>query len=64
MDKPNRDAAERRVAEMNEHETGEFLRRSSTTYLECAINLCLSHMGAEEVAELLESEAVLLREFS
>lgn len=42
-------------------EQEEYLRRSSTHFLECAIHLCVTHMSMAEVADLLEEEARLLR---
>lgn len=42
-------------------EREEYLRRSSTHFLECAIHLCVSHMSLDDVADLLEEEARLLR---
>lgn len=39
-----------------------YLRRSSIRFLECAIHLCVTHNSMEEVAQLLEAEARLLRE--
>ncbi len=42
-------------------EREEFLRRSSTQFLECAIHLCATHMALADVADLLEEEARLLR---
>ncbi|WP_173932749.1 hypothetical protein [Chelativorans sp. Marseille-P2723] len=43
-------------------QTNDFLRRSSITYLECAISLMLSHMSREEVASILEQESKIVRE--
>ncbi|HWU64079.1 MAG TPA: hypothetical protein VN112_18845 [Ensifer sp.] len=45
-------------------EQEEFLRRSSTRFLECAIHLCATHMSLGDVADLLEEEARLLRIYS
>ncbi|MET3615034.1 hypothetical protein ABID16_003377 [Rhizobium aquaticum] len=42
-------------------EREEFLRRSSTQFLECAIHLCATHMSLDDVEDLLEQEARLLR---
>ncbi len=42
-------------------EREEFLRRSSTQFLECAIHLCATHMSLSDVADLLEEEARMLR---
>lgn len=39
-----------------------YLRRSSLTYLECCISLMLTHMTTDEVAEILEAEARMVRE--
>lgn len=40
----------------------DFLRRSSITYLEACVSLMLTHMGREEIAQILEQEAHLVRE--
>ena len=56
------DRSARRVEEMNEREVGEFLRRSSVSHLECAINLMMTHMSAPDAISVLEAEIDLLRE--
>ncbi|WP_028033128.1 hypothetical protein [Chelativorans sp. J32] len=56
---PNR---ERRVDRLSREQTNEFLRRSSITYLECCVSLMLTHLSREEVAEILEQEAHMVRE--
>ena len=58
----NEDEAHKRLTRLCEEQREEFLRRSSVRFLECAINLCVSHMSIEDVAQLLESQAALLRE--
>lgn len=45
-------------------QTDIYLRRSSVTYLECCISLMLTHMPKDEVAEILEVEARLVRELA
>lgn len=56
------DDPRRRLTELSEEESRAYLRRSSLTFLECAIHLCVTHMGLEEVARILEEEASILRE--
>ncbi|BCG88364.1 hypothetical protein MesoLj113c_44740 [Mesorhizobium sp. 113-3-9] len=53
----------KRIDELAEGATADFLRRSSLTYLECCIAVMLTHLDHEEVAEILEREAKDLREF-
>jgi hypothetical protein len=59
---PNEDDEHKRLIHFCEQKREEYLRRSSIRFLECAINLCVSHMSMEDVAQLLESQANLLRE--
>ncbi|HEV2503765.1 MAG TPA: hypothetical protein VGV39_11865 [Mesorhizobium sp.] len=42
--------------------SAQYLRRSSLTFLECAINLMATHMSLEEVASILRQEADHLEE--
>jgi len=58
----NEDEEHKRLTQLCEEQREEFLRRSSVRFLECAVNLCVSHMSMEDVAQLLESQAALLRE--
>lgn len=58
----NEDEEHKRLMQLCEEQREEFLRRSSVRFLECAVNLCVSHMSMEDVAQLLESQAALLRE--
>lgn len=58
----NEDEERKRLMQLCEEQREEFLRRSSVRFLECAVNLCVSHMSMEDVAQLLESQAALLRE--
>lgn len=58
----NEDEEHKRLTQLCEAQREEFLRRSSVRFLECAVNLCVSHMSMEDVAQLLESQAALLRE--
>lgn len=51
------------LEQMAAEQTEAFLRRSSTAFLECAINLMMSHMKREEVVEMLRTEAAYLEEF-
>lgn len=53
---------DKRLDELAEQATDDFLHRSSITFLECAIHLMATHMSLEEVAHILEEEARLLRE--
>src|SRR6185437_6672240 len=46
------------VEALSEAATAEYLRRSSLTFLECAISLMASHMSMAEVAEILRQEAI------
>lgn len=43
--------------------TQDFLRRRSITFLECAIDLMLTHMSTKEVKELLKAQIELINEF-
>lgn len=52
----------RRVNELSDEAVVEYLRRSSITYLEACISLMLTSMSAEEAAQILEAEAIDLRE--
>jgi len=54
--------AHNRLERLSEEQKSEFLRRSSITYLECCIGLMLTHLPREEVAEILEREADMLRQ--
>ena len=47
---------------LSEKAAAEYLRRSSLTFLECAINLMATHMSLEEVAAILRTEADQLDE--
>ena len=50
------------LEQMAEEQTEAFLRRSSTAFLECAINLMMSHMKVSDVVETLRMEARMLEE--
>lgn len=52
----------RHISHTSETQREAYLRRSSLHFLECAIHLCASHMPLEEVAQILEAEARMLRE--
>jgi hypothetical protein len=56
------DESIRRLEELSDAAVYEFLRRSSTTYLEACIALMLTSMSVEEAAQILEGEAAHLRE--
>lgn len=43
-----------------EQATDAYLRRSSITFLECAINLMMTHMNRDEVSSILRAEADML----
>lgn len=49
-----------RINRMAEQATEDFLHRSSVTFLECAINLMMTHMHKDEVAAILRAEANML----
>lgn len=51
-----------RIERLSDEQKRDFLRRSSITYLECCIGLVLTHLTSEETAEILERQALLLRE--
>ncbi|PWE53941.1 hypothetical protein DEM27_23815 [Metarhizobium album] len=52
----------RHISQTSETQREAYLRRSSLHFLECAIHLCASHMSLEDVAQILEAEARMLRE--
>lgn len=54
--------ADKRLEQMAEQATAEWLCRSSITYLECAISLMLSHMSKEAVLEVMRAETKMLEE--
>ena len=43
--------------------TQDYLRRRSITFLECAIDLMLTHMSLQDVIEILETQAKIIKEF-
>lgn len=53
---------DRKLSRICAEQQDAYLRRSSTRFLECAIHLCATHMSLEEVAQLLETEAKMLRD--
>lgn len=54
--------ADKRLDEMAEEATAEWLCRSSISYVECAISLALTHMSKEAVIEVLRAETKMLEE--
>ncbi|RVH21448.1 hypothetical protein [Sinorhizobium meliloti] len=50
------------LSDLVEREAGEYLRRQSIAFLECAINLCATSMPLGAVADILEAQAEMLRE--
>lgn len=54
--------SQNRLERLSADEKNDFLRRSSITYLECCMGLMLTHLSREEVAEILEKEADMLRQ--
>ncbi|WP_186307001.1 hypothetical protein [Mesorhizobium amorphae] len=54
--------AEKRLEQMAEEATADWLCRSSITYLECAISLMLTHMSKEAVIEVMRAETKMLEE--
>lgn len=53
---------DKRMDEMAEEATAEWLCRSSITYLECAISLALTHMTKEAVIEVMRAEIQMLED--
>lgn len=53
---------DKRLEEMAEEATAEWLCRSSITYLECAVSLALTHMSKEAVIEVMRAEIKMLEE--
>lgn len=43
--------------------TADYLRRSSIAFLECAINLMMSHMTPQHVAHILREEADIIEDY-
>lgn len=54
--------ADKRLEQMAEEATADWLCRSSITYLECAISLMLTHMTKKAVIEVLRAETKMLKE--
>lgn len=54
--------SDKRLDEMAEEATAEWLCRSSITYLECAISLALTHMTKAAVIEVLRAELKMLED--
>lgn len=52
----------RPLNEMSDAAVRDYLRRSSTTYLEACIALMLTSMSPEQAAQILEQEAKDLRD--
>ncbi|MGN6582772.1 MAG: hypothetical protein ACTHJV_03615 [Rhizobiaceae bacterium] len=52
----------KKIKQIAARETDAFLKRASITYLECCISLMLTHLAREDVASILEKEAVMIRE--
>jgi hypothetical protein len=50
------------LSQISASQVDDFLKRSSITFLECAINLMATHMSKEEIAATLEEEARLVKE--
>lgn len=48
---------------LSETATDEYLRRSSVTFLECAISLMATHMTMTVVAEILRQEASIIEQY-
>lgn len=54
--------SDKRLEEMAEEATAEWLCRSSITFLETAISLMLTHLSKEAVIEVLRAETKMLDE--
>lgn len=52
-----------KLEDLSRQRVEDYLRRASITYLECCVGLMLTHLSHQKVAEILEQEARLLREF-
>lgn len=52
-----------RIDRQAEEATEDYLRRSSITFLECAINLMLTHMSKDQVAAILRGQADIVEDF-
>lgn len=48
---------------MSEAARDDYLRRSSITFLECAISLMATHMTMNEVAQILREEAAIIEQY-
>ena len=48
---------------VSEAATAEYLRRTSITFLECAISLMATHLSMAEVAAILRDEANQIEQF-
>jgi len=53
----------KRIDEMAEQATQRFLERSSLAFLECAVNLLLTHCSKARTIELLKAQIRMIREF-
>jgi hypothetical protein len=59
-------SAKKHSAHLNaiaQQEQADYLRRTSMTFLECAIHLCVTHMPMKEVARILERHVSILQEY-
>lgn len=52
-----------RIDRQAEEAVEDYLRRSSITFLECAINLMLTHMSKDQVAAILRGQADIVEDF-
>lgn len=52
-----------RIDRQAEEAAEDYLRRSSITFLECAINLMLTHMSKDQVAAILRGQADIVEDF-
>ncbi|PTM96150.1 hypothetical protein [Mycoplana dimorpha] len=58
-----RSARKQNLDAIAQQEQADYLRRTSMTFLECAIHLCVTHMPTKEVVRVLETHACILRDY-
>lgn len=58
---PDREVS--RINATSADSTKAYLERSSITYLECAVQLMLTHMSKQRVVETLRQQARIVEEF-
>ncbi|MFC3204673.1 hypothetical protein [Aquamicrobium soli] len=51
------------LRKLSQERTEEYLHRTSLIYLECCVSLMLTHLSSNQVADILEKEAQMIRDF-